>query len=187
MDHIPYKFVKDVITQVDSLRPFPQLSGQWGEVAIRRKEQIPTFLLFHRTQHSCDIQFAFGHDVPWEAFKNNQNNHSSTSSKRYDSWSAMRNLNFYPLDAENTSFLGRHLKENTHRVEVLLINSTGFEAVKPLLLSIPRISRLDGELWKVGGGCHRILDEIVQRGTLESYRSTYEPEPCDDNFLRPIK
>uniref|UniRef100_A0A1I7ZSL2 F-box domain-containing protein n=1 Tax=Steinernema glaseri TaxID=37863 RepID=A0A1I7ZSL2_9BILA len=182
MDYVPYEFVKDVITQVDSLRPFLELSGQWREVAEQRREEPVTSLIFQKSDDFSDIQFAFGDNDAWEALKNNRPVKYFIEEVHFV-LEEEEDLTHYPLDYENAFLLEGYLKKNTYPVALYLRNSRYFSAttMKPLLHSIPRVSQLSGDCYC----CDRSLffeffKKAVQRGTLEGYNVIrYQDVPED--------
>uniref|UniRef100_A0A1I7ZR96 F-box domain-containing protein n=1 Tax=Steinernema glaseri TaxID=37863 RepID=A0A1I7ZR96_9BILA len=207
MEYIPYEFVKDVLTLVDQPCPFLELSGQWRRVAEKRRE-TPTSLFFRRSPEApSTIEFAFGHDDLWRAFKNREPVTCFVQEIRFlvTDVEQFMHLSFYPLDAENISLLTGSLEKSTHRVRVLLKYSSFFDAVivKPLLLSIPRISELISDVFACDHSLfsevlkdvlacdhslsHELFKKAVHQGTLETYEARKDRNFNDDDYLKATK
>uniref|UniRef100_A0A1I7ZEY5 F-box domain-containing protein n=1 Tax=Steinernema glaseri TaxID=37863 RepID=A0A1I7ZEY5_9BILA len=187
MEHIPARFVADVVTLALPFQDFLGLSGQWRRAAQKRleKEFTLTCLDFRKVQGRSEISFRFGcsDNSMWEDFRNSRLGRCICMirfSEQTDDV-GLYPPHSYPLDNENTRLLRRYLMKSSY-------------AVESVLLSIPRIGVLVEDYF--GNDCslsREILKSAVQRGSLMDYRmysgttpnGPYEKQSCyDHNYVK---
>uniref|UniRef100_A0A1I7ZRQ1 F-box domain-containing protein n=1 Tax=Steinernema glaseri TaxID=37863 RepID=A0A1I7ZRQ1_9BILA len=211
MENVPYTFMSEVISLVDisqlhhnrSLLPFLKLSGQWRHVAEKVDIMTETSLYFKTLPSTNDVVFAFEENSLWEALKNNQpsryyvNEIQLSTSRPY--MRRRRGLKYHPLNAENTELLRRYLKKNTFPVGLYLCSDWTsemdppcglrlvMEALRPLLLSIPRLSELCHDLGKHNPSGVELFRQAVRRGTLTEYVVLRSEAAFDEDYANLVR
>uniref|UniRef100_A0A1I7ZRQ8 BACK domain-containing protein n=1 Tax=Steinernema glaseri TaxID=37863 RepID=A0A1I7ZRQ8_9BILA len=174
MDRVPVEFMRDVINRCKSLNSFEDLSGYWPILASRTRKKQRDLLVFTRSRGSPDISFGFENEDVWHRLKTNRAVESAVSHIVFSAGGSSLVEQNERVDAESTPILQTYLARNDLAVSLAFYNadSSAFEDLKPVLLSIPRIEQLSSECVALRENAdvslsYELMKHAVQRGTLD--------------------